>query len=130
MQVFVIASWQTWFDDQGISFTAQQLTFMGGLFLLGWAAAIVGYFVVNYEGTRKFLRALGLVAATLLGVVALASGYAWLANGGRGNADEYWYCWNSGDPEPHHLGHYDPHDHVCSDEEVIKHPPPPRDYRT
>jgi len=57
-------------------------------------------------------------------VVALASGYAWWANGGRGHTDDYWYCWNSGDPAPHLLGRHDPNDHVCSDRDVIDHPPP------
>ncbi|MET9899809.1 hypothetical protein [Streptomyces sp. NPDC006446] len=26
----------------------------------------------------------------------------------------YWYCWNSGDPQPHHLDHWVPNDHLCT----------------
>lgn len=26
----------------------------------------------------------------------------------------YWYCWDTGDPSPHHLGHYVDNDHYCS----------------
>ncbi|MEU6416043.1 hypothetical protein [Streptomyces spiralis] len=26
----------------------------------------------------------------------------------------YWYCWNSGDPGPHHLDHWVPNDHLCT----------------
>ncbi|POX58698.1 hypothetical protein C3492_36390 [Streptomyces sp. Ru62] len=26
----------------------------------------------------------------------------------------YWYCWNSGDPAPHHLDHWVPNDHLCT----------------
>jgi hypothetical protein len=30
----------------------------------------------------------------------------------------YWYCWNTGEPRPHHLGHRSVGDHVCSEEEL------------
>ncbi len=30
----------------------------------------------------------------------------------------YWYCWNSGAPEPHHLGHHVSGDHYCTDHEL------------
>lgn len=30
----------------------------------------------------------------------------------------YWYCWDAGDPRPHHLGAPVPGDHVCSEVEL------------
>jgi hypothetical protein len=30
----------------------------------------------------------------------------------------YWYCWDSGDPKPHHFGHQVSGDHLCTDREV------------
>jgi hypothetical protein len=30
----------------------------------------------------------------------------------------YWYCYDSGDPAPHHLGHYVSGDHYCTDQEL------------
>lgn len=30
----------------------------------------------------------------------------------------YWYCWDRGEPRPHHLGHRSVGDHVCSEEEL------------
>lgn len=30
----------------------------------------------------------------------------------------YWYCWNRGDPRPHHLGAFVQGDHICSEEEL------------
>jgi hypothetical protein len=30
----------------------------------------------------------------------------------------YWYCWDSGSPEPHHLGHASTGDHACTDAEL------------
>lgn len=48
--MLVVASWQTWLDHQGVSYTAQQLTLMGGLFVLGFAAFTLGMLLVGYEG--------------------------------------------------------------------------------
>lgn len=31
----------------------------------------------------------------------------------------YWYCWDSGAPKPHHLGHKVEGDHFCSADELI-----------
>ena len=30
----------------------------------------------------------------------------------------YWYCWDTGKPEPHHLGYYVNGDHYCTDGEL------------
>lgn len=30
----------------------------------------------------------------------------------------YWYCWDAGAPEPHHLGHASSGDHACTDAEL------------
>ena len=30
----------------------------------------------------------------------------------------YWYCWDSGDPDPHHLGHHVSGDHHCTYKEL------------
>jgi hypothetical protein len=37
---------------------------------------------------------------------------------GCGNANTYWYCWDHGAKDPHHLGHYVDGDHVCADAEL------------
>jgi hypothetical protein len=41
-----------------------------------------------------------------------------MALAGCGNSNSYWYCWNTGDPSPHHLGHPVSGDHLCSDSEL------------
>ena len=30
----------------------------------------------------------------------------------------YWYCWDNGDPQPHHFGHYVYGDHLCTNGEL------------
>ena len=30
----------------------------------------------------------------------------------------YWYCWDVGDPDPHHLGYWVEGDHFCSADEL------------
>lgn len=30
----------------------------------------------------------------------------------------YWYCWDTGAPRPHHLGHHVNGDHYCTDNEL------------
>lgn len=30
----------------------------------------------------------------------------------------YWYCWNVGNPSPHHLGHPVYGDHLCTNQEL------------
>jgi hypothetical protein len=35
----------------------------------------------------------------------------------------YWYCWDSGDPKPHHLGHPVSGDHLCTDRELSQNSP-------
>jgi len=30
----------------------------------------------------------------------------------------YWYCWDTGNPTPHHLGHPVYGDHLCTDQEL------------
>jgi hypothetical protein len=47
----------------------------------------------------------GLTLLIVAGLVVLAAGCA--SNG-------YWYCWDTGDPAPHHLGHPVAGDHLCS----------------
>lgn len=31
---------------------------------------------------------------------------------------DYWYCWDDGDPAPHHLGYPVDGDHLCTDGEL------------
>jgi hypothetical protein len=38
--------------------------------------------------------------------------------GGDGATQDYWYCWDEGDPSPHHLGYPVSGDHLCTDEEL------------
>jgi hypothetical protein len=33
-------------------------------------------------------------------------------------SQSYWYCWNSGAPQPHHLGYHVSGDHYCTDKEL------------
>jgi hypothetical protein len=54
----------------------------------------------------KRLAALLAVATTGLALTACSP-----------SANTYWYCWDEGAKDPHHLGHYVEGDHVCSDEE-------------
>lgn len=35
-------------------------------------------------------------------------------------SQSYWYCWDSGTPRPHHLGHHVAGDHLCTDAELGK----------
>ncbi len=30
----------------------------------------------------------------------------------------YWYCWDTGNPSPHHLGHHVYGDHLCTNQEL------------
>ena len=32
----------------------------------------------------------------------------------------YWYCWDKGDPKPHHLGYKVSGDHLCTNRELGK----------
>jgi hypothetical protein len=52
----------------------------------------------------KRLAALLAVATTGLALTACSP-----------SANTYWYCWDEGAKDPHHLGHYVEGDHVCSD---------------
>jgi hypothetical protein len=46
------------------------------------------------------------------------------SNGGTSGSDSnyvtqsYWYCWDSGPPSPHHLGHSVSGDHLCTNAEL------------
>lgn len=33
-------------------------------------------------------------------------------------SQSYWYCWDKGDPSPHHLGYPVDGDHICNDLEL------------
>jgi hypothetical protein len=37
---------------------------------------------------------------------------------GSCGGQSYWYCWDTGDPQPHHLGHHVSGDHYCSQAEL------------
>jgi hypothetical protein len=50
------------------------------------------------------------VAAGLIVVATLIGG----CRGGQ----TYWYCWDAGNPDPHHLGHPVSGDHYCSEQEL------------
>lgn len=52
----------------------------------------------------------------LTGVIILG---AWACEGLDSAPDQtYWYCWDQGDPSPHHLGHHVAGDHYCSSGEL------------
>lgn len=36
----------------------------------------------------------------------------------QSQTNTYWYCWDSGNPSPHHLGHHVYGDHLCSESEL------------
>jgi hypothetical protein len=55
------------------------------------------------------LLALGAVCAAALALLAGCSALS---------TNTYWYCWDDGAKDPHHLGHYTEGDHVCSDDEL------------
>jgi hypothetical protein len=38
--------------------------------------------------------------------------------GGGDTTQDYWYCWDEGDPMPHHLGYHVSGDHLCDDSEL------------
>ena len=52
----------------------------------------------------------------VLMVLALGGMFAVLVAGCH--SQSYWYCWDIGDPAPHHLGHPVSGDHLCSDSEL------------
>lgn len=56
-----------------------------------------------YNGPMRVVLVLSLIAALLVGGC---------------HSQTYWYCWNTGSPQPHHLGHPVSGDHYCSDEEL------------
>jgi hypothetical protein len=62
------------------------------------------------------------LAAVLLFAVVTACGGGQAShpnnNGGDTVTQTYWYCWDTGPPEPHHLGHYVSGDHYCTDREL------------
>lgn len=35
-----------------------------------------------------------------------------------GTTQSYWYCWDTGAPDPHHLGHVVSGDHLCTSQEL------------
>lgn len=37
-----------------------------------------------------------------------------------GCGQTYWYCWDTGDPDPHHLGYRVLDDHYCSQDELTE----------
>lgn len=81
----------------------------------------------GWRGWLGVLAGLASVVAFTAGVFALAS-LAGLhgekpnprpAVSHLSNRDyAYWYCWNRGNPRPHHLGAAVQGDHVCSEEEL------------
>lgn len=57
-------------------------------------------------GTRKLIAlAIGLAAIEIVA-------------GCSASTNTYWYCWDTGDPSPHHIGHPVSGDHLCSDSEL------------
>jgi hypothetical protein len=53
-----------------------------------------------------------------LAVGMLIAATAALPLAGCATENTYWYCWEQGAKEPHHLGHYVAGDHVCSNDEL------------
>ena len=59
------------------------------------------------RGTRRWM----LVLVVTFSVAAILSACSESTN-------TYWYCWDTGNPSPHHLGHPVSGDHLCSDSEL------------
>jgi hypothetical protein len=66
---------------------------------------------------------------TILFWVAAIGGLFWFSSShsnSSGPRDDghvsqsYLYCWDTGDPSPHHLGHHVSGDHYCTDKELAK----------
>ena len=53
------------------------------------------------------------LAAILVALAVMVS-----FSGCRSYSQTYWYCWDSGTPQPHHLGHPVSGDHYCTDAEL------------
>jgi hypothetical protein len=88
---------------------------------------------------RRFLTT-AVVVAVLLGVVVLIGRLT--AHGSAASqpppttepvwmtehvSQDYWYCWDTGPLQPHHLGHRVLTDHLCTDQELasLGHPVTP-----
>lgn len=72
-------------------------------------------------GLRAWRRVRLLIVGLALcaGLLSVAGCDLSEATGGSGGGDNtYWYCWDSGNPDPHHLGHPVSGDHLCSQGEL------------
>ena len=78
-----------------------------------------------FDETTKTPEDWGLVARLLGLVVAIVLvGLIWQ----HFQQQSYWYCYDTGAPSPHHLGHVISGDHLCSSAELGQVDPEPGDY--
>lgn len=59
--------------------------------------------------SRLIVRAINAATLAILSAVTLT---------GTAQAYSYWYCWDNGSPQPHHLGHQVAGDHPCTAQEM------------
>lgn len=88
--------------------------FVAGIIITALAAATqLG------KGEELFLKFRILIAPLI--IVLLGGGLGlWMLGGVVDHFDrsDYWYCWDTGDPDPHHEGHPVEGDHLCSKAEL------------
>jgi hypothetical protein len=70
-------------------------------------------------------RRIGVLGATVFVSTVVACDSTPTDGDSRGRDDRgervnqtYWYCWDDGHGEPHHLGHPVTGDHLCTDQEL------------
>lgn len=78
----------------------------------GWLGVLVG--LASFAGFIAGVFALGNLAGLHGEKPNPKPSVSYLSN--RDYA--YWFCWNTGAPRPHHLGHRSTSDHVCSEDEL------------
>lgn len=68
--------------------------------------------------TVSEIRGSRLVAAIVLVVAGLTAGCSSFVDRTHAPSQTYWYCWDYGDPDPHHIGHPVEGDHLCTPDEL------------
>jgi hypothetical protein len=71
-------------------------------------------------------KLIGMAALAVLVIVGAACGGGGSASSGNSSpsgdsstgGNVYYYCWDSGSPRPHHLGHQVSGDHLCTKQEL------------
>lgn len=88
----------------------KQVTRNGNLGWRGWFAVITG--TIGAAALLLGIGALGRIGGASTPVPSATASP--LSNSTYG----YWYCWDVGDPRPHHLGGFVGGDHLCTDTEL------------